>query len=57
MSKSGLFKEFLGLARDRDISFFPLGYLLPEDLSAIPTGVIEQGPIPGRDGWVALQRK
>ena len=57
MSKSELFKEFLGLARDRDISFFPLGSLLPEDLSSIPTGVMYKGMIPGRDGWVAVQGK
>jgi undecaprenyl phosphate-alpha-L-ara4FN deformylase len=55
MSKSWLFEEFLGLARDRDISFVPLGSLLPEDLSAISTGVMDRGLIPGRDGWVAIQ--
>ncbi len=57
MSKSGLFKEFLGLARDRDISFVPLGSLLPEDLSSISTGVTDKGMIPGRHGWVAVQGK
>jgi undecaprenyl phosphate-alpha-L-ara4FN deformylase len=57
MSKSGLFEEFLRLARDRDISFIPLGSLLPEDLSTIPTGVMDKGIIPGREGWVAVQGK
>jgi len=57
MSKRALFEEFLRLARERDISFFPLGSLLPDDLSSIPTGVMDKGMVPGRDGWVAVQGK
>ena len=57
MSKSWLFQEFLDLARKRDITFVPLGSLLPDDLSAIPTGVMEKGTIPGREGWVAVRGK
>ncbi len=55
MSKSRLFKEFLDRARDRDITFLPLGSLLSDDLSSIPTGMMEKGTIPGREGWVAVQ--
>ncbi|MEA1927194.1 MAG: polysaccharide deacetylase family protein [Candidatus Auribacterota bacterium] len=57
MSKSRLFKEFLDRALDSGITFLPLGSLLPDDLSSIPTGVMEKGSIPGREGWVAEQRE
>lgn len=57
MSKRWVFEEFLDLARELDISFAPLGSLLPEDPSSISTGVMERGSIPGREGWVAVQGK
>ncbi len=57
MSKSRLFREFLDRALDNDVTFLPLGSLLPDDLSTIPIGVMEKGSIPGREGWVAVQSK
>ncbi len=57
MSKSRLFQEFLRRAREREIDFVPLGSLLPDNLASIPTGVMEKGTIPGREGWVAVQGK
>ena len=57
MSRSGLFEDFLQRARERVITFVPLGSLLPEDLSSIPVGVMERGSIAGREGWVAVQGK
>ena len=57
MSKRGLFEEFLEMSNDREITFLPLGSLLPGDLSAIPAGVLEKGMIPGREGWVAVQER
>lgn len=56
MSKGGLFEDFLGRAPEREITFLPLGSLLPQDFSTLPTGVMEKGRIPGREGWVALQK-
>ncbi len=55
MSRSGLFEDFLQRAQERAITFVPLGSLLPENLSSIPTGVMERGSVPGREGWVAVQ--
>ncbi len=54
--KSELFDDFLRRARSRGISFVLPGSLLPEDLSKLPDGKIEQGIIPGREGRLAVYR-
>lgn len=52
---SGLFEEFITKALALGASFDTLGSLLPSDISAIPSGVITEGFLSGREGWVAIQ--
>ncbi len=56
MNKRWLFDEFIEKARKRSITFTPLGSFLSADPSAIPTGTMGRGTIPGREGWVAIQK-
>ena len=50
-----LFDDFLSMAKARGIEFCAPGDLLPQDTSAIPSGSIRSGVLPGREGWMALQ--
>jgi undecaprenyl phosphate-alpha-L-ara4FN deformylase len=50
-----MFDEFLDLSADRSIGFVPLGALLPES-AELPDGTIEHTTIPGREGWIAVQK-
>lgn len=50
-----LFERFVLRARSLGHEFTPLGALLPA-ASAIPPGRIAKGDVPGRDGWVAVQK-
>ena len=50
-----LFEQFVRQARAQGHVFVPLGALLPNP-SAIPSGRIAKGVVPGRDGWVAVQQ-
>jgi len=50
-----LFERFVKKARALGHEFTPLGVLLP-DASVIPAGRMATGTIPGRDGWVAVQK-
>jgi len=50
-----LFERFVLRARALGHAFTPLGALL-EGSSVIPAGCMESGAIPGRDGWVAMQK-
>ena len=50
------FDELLTRAADMGITFCPLGDLLPDDVSSLPTGQIVRGKIPGREGWVGRQQ-
>jgi len=50
-----LFERFVLRARALGHEFTPLGALLPA-ASAIPPGRIVKGDVPGRDGWVAVQK-
>lgn len=56
MALSSLFERFLKTARDRGISFAPLGELI-KDSADIEAGAIVAGEIPGREGWVAVQAR
>ncbi|TVM02958.1 MAG: 4-deoxy-4-formamido-L-arabinose-phosphoundecaprenol deformylase [Candidatus Brocadia sp. WS118] len=49
-----LFADFLEAAKERDISFVPLGELLKE-AGHIASGMITKTPFPGREGWVSCQ--
>ncbi len=53
---AGMFDEFLTMAKARGITFTAPGDLLPEDLASLPHASIQQGEIPGREGWVALKK-
>ena len=46
--------RFIETAKHRGIAFVPLGQLLPDGGNA-PCGVMAQGAVEGRDGWVTVQ--
>ncbi|EPJ3207048.1 4-deoxy-4-formamido-L-arabinose-phosphoundecaprenol deformylase [Salmonella enterica subsp. enterica serovar Derby] len=50
------FDDLLIRAADAGITFCPLGELLPDDISTLPTGQIVRGKIPGREGWLGCQQ-
>ena len=56
MSRRGLFRDFLNRAGKRGITFIPLGELLPAATTSLPPGKMSRGEIPGREGWVAVQK-
>ncbi len=49
------FDELLTLAAREGIGFCPLGELLPEDISTLPTGSVIRSEMPGREGWLGFQ--
>jgi undecaprenyl phosphate-alpha-L-ara4FN deformylase len=49
------FDDLLTRAADAGITFCPLGELLPDDISTLPTGQVVRGKIPGREGWLGCQ--
>ena len=53
---SEMFNDLLDKARHRGIRFCPMGELLPEDLTQLPTGKIVRGSLPGREGWLGCQQ-
>lgn len=56
-SCADLFDDFLSMAKSRGVEFCAPGDLLPQDpLQALPSGRIEKGVLPGREGWMALQK-
>ena len=50
-----LFEEFIKDAFEKGMTFSRLCDLLPEDTSVFPFGTVDQGHVPGREGWVAVQ--
>ncbi|MFU9136309.1 4-deoxy-4-formamido-L-arabinose-phosphoundecaprenol deformylase [Erwinia tasmaniensis] len=56
IAMSRQFDELLRLAAEQGIQFCPLGDLLPEDLSRLPTGKVVRGTLPGREGWLGYQQ-
>ena len=55
ISLAPLFDEFLEMATQRGWEFVPLGKLLP-DAAAIPTREMQREIIPGREGWISVQK-
>ncbi|WP_370677696.1 4-deoxy-4-formamido-L-arabinose-phosphoundecaprenol deformylase [Pleomorphomonas sp. PLEO] len=49
------FGDLLKQASRADITFCPLGDLLPDDLSTLPEGCVTRGAVAGRDGWLGVQ--
>ncbi len=54
ISRFPLFENFVKLARDKGVSFAPLGNLLKTSPPAIQAAVIE-GEVPGREGYCSCQ--
>ncbi|WPP01172.1 4-deoxy-4-formamido-L-arabinose-phosphoundecaprenol deformylase [Pseudomonas sp. HR96] len=50
------FRRLLAEARQRDIQFKPLGDMLPAQLDSLPAGQLSRGTLPGREGWLGVQR-
>jgi undecaprenyl phosphate-alpha-L-ara4FN deformylase len=50
------FENFLDDAMKQGWEIVPLGKLLPRDAAGIPTGEICKEVIPGREGWVSVQK-
>lgn len=50
------FRQLLLLAEKERIRFCPLGELLPEDLTTLPTGTLVRGTLAGREGWLGRQQ-
>lgn len=55
-SRLPLFMQFLDQARDRAIRFTPLGEFASRSPAPEPAGIVP-GFIPGREGWVAMQKE
>jgi undecaprenyl phosphate-alpha-L-ara4FN deformylase len=51
-----LFAEFLQKARAADVRLVPLGRLVQAHPRPFPSGGIIAGSLPGREGWISLQR-
>ena len=49
------FRRLLAEARRQDIVFEPLGALLPESPTTLPTGQVVRGTLEGREGWLGVQ--
>ena len=56
MSQAALFGELLTLCQQAGITFCPLGKMLPEEITTLPTASVERAPLAGREGWVGQQR-
>ncbi len=54
---SALFKRFLEKARKSGYSFCPLGKFIADTTDSLPTGQIQTTQIPGRDGWISIQKQ
>jgi undecaprenyl phosphate-alpha-L-ara4FN deformylase len=55
VSRRNLAENFFELARKRNLSFCPLGQLLPENRALLPRCTIESKPLPGREGTLCWQ--
>ncbi|WP_205298031.1 4-deoxy-4-formamido-L-arabinose-phosphoundecaprenol deformylase [Pantoea sp. Cy-639] len=49
------FRQLLADARQRGITFKPLGDLLPSSLDTLPIACVQRGVLDGREGWLGVQ--
>ncbi|POG10599.1 4-deoxy-4-formamido-L-arabinose-phosphoundecaprenol deformylase [Pseudomonas putida] len=49
------FRQLLADARQREITFKPLGELLPASLDTLPVASVQRGVLQGREGWLGVQ--
>ena len=49
------FDQFLSQARAQDLTFVPLGALLPAQGHPLPSAAITAGRVAGREGWISCQ--
>ncbi|PVZ40978.1 4-deoxy-4-formamido-L-arabinose-phosphoundecaprenol deformylase [Pseudomonas sp. CC120222-01a] len=49
------FRQLLADARQREITFEPLGELLPASLDSLPVASVQRGNLQGREGWLGVQ--
>ncbi len=54
---STLFKGFLKEARKKGYDFCPLGEFVTDPIDSLPTGQILATEIPGRDGWISIEKR
>ncbi|MBU1138252.1 MAG: 4-deoxy-4-formamido-L-arabinose-phosphoundecaprenol deformylase [Proteobacteria bacterium] len=53
---SSLFRDFLTRAREEGYCFCPLGEFVSATAESLPSGKIVSTEIPGRDGWISIQK-
>lgn len=51
-----VFTELLAMACREDIVFCPLGDLLPDNQTTLPSGSVVRGQLAGREGWLGCQQ-
>lgn len=56
ITKQAQFADLLAMARAEQIEFCPLGHLLPDDITQLPSGRIVRATLVGREGWVGCQQ-
>ncbi|QTF09714.1 4-deoxy-4-formamido-L-arabinose-phosphoundecaprenol deformylase [Brenneria izadpanahii] len=56
ISQLSAFGDLLRRCEAQGLRFCPLGDLLPQDVSRLPTGNVVRGYIPGREGWLGCEK-
>ncbi|AOV97310.1 4-deoxy-4-formamido-L-arabinose-phosphoundecaprenol deformylase [Edwardsiella hoshinae] len=57
IAKQAQFAELLAMARAEQIEFCPLGDLLPDDITQLPSGRVVRATLAGREGWLGCQQE